>query len=195
MNKSISRDDAYKLLKEYNKESYHIKHALLVEGVMRWFANDLGYSEEADFWGIVGLLHDLDYEKYPDEHCIKVQEILHGLDVDDRIIHAIISHCYQITVDVEPEHQMEKVLYATDELTGLIGAAAIMRPSKSVMDLEVKSVMKKFKTPKFAAGCSREIIEKGANMLGWELEKLIDQTILAMRSCEENINKEMENIL
>ena len=181
----LSRDEAFSLLKEFNSEPYHIRHALTVEGVMRYFAKKLGYGGEEEFWGIVGLLHDLDFEKYPELHCIKEQEILRERGVDERIVHAVASHGWGLTVDVEPEHEMEKVLYATDELTGLIGAAAIMRPSKSVSDLELKSVKKKYKTLNFAAGCSREVIQRGADMLGWTLDELISETILAMRSCED----------
>lgn len=192
--KELTRNDAFELLKEYNKESFHIRHALTVEGVMKYFAEKLGYGDEKEFWGIVGLLHDLDFEKYPEKHCIKSQEIMQEKGIDERIIRATASHCYGIHVDIKPEHEMEKVLFATDELTGLIGAAALMRPSKSVQDMEVKSVKKKFKDKKFAAGCSREIILKGAEMLGWELDKLIEETILAMRVDEESINKYMESI-
>lgn len=185
MSKELSREKAFELLKEYNQEPFHIQHALTVEAVMKYFARELGFEDEEEFWGIVGLLHDLDFEKYPDEHCIKEQEIMRERGLDERLIHATASHGYDITVDIKPEHTMEKVLYAVDELTGLIGAAAIMRPSKSTLDLERKSVMKKFKTPKFAAGCSREVISKGADMLGWELGELIDKTILAMREFEK----------
>ena len=181
----IIREDAWKLLCEYNEDRFHLKHALTVEGIMRWYAQKLGYGDEADLWGIVGLLHDLDFEKYPDEHCIKEQEIMRERGIDERIIHATASHGYGITVDIEPEHEMEKVLYATDELSGLIGAAALMHPSKSVSDMETKSVKKKYKSKGFAAGCSREVIERGAQMLGWDLDYLIEQTILAMRSCED----------
>lgn len=184
----ITRNKAYELLCRYNKEKFHIKHALTVEGVMRWFANELGYGEDADFWGIVGLLHDLDFEMYPEEHCIKEQEIMRTEGICEEIIHATASHGYMLGVDVKPEHEMEKVLYATDELTGLIGAAALMRPSKSVSDLELKSVKKKYKSANFAAGCSREVIERGTAMLGWELDDLISRTILAMRSCEDIYN-------
>lgn len=180
----ITRDEAYSLLCEYNKDKFHIKHALTVEGVMKYFANELGYGDEMEFWGIVGLLHDLDFEQFPEQHCIKEQEIMRERGIDERIIHATASHGYALTVDIEPEHKMEKVLYAVDELTGLIGAVALMRPSKSVSDLELKSVKKKYKNLKFAAGCSREVIERGANMLGLELDDLIQRTILAMRSCE-----------
>ncbi len=178
----ISRDEAYSLLCEYNKEPFHIHHAETVEGVMRWFANQLGYGEDADFWATVGLLHDLDFEMYPEQHCIKCVEIMHDKGLDEKLIHAVASHGWGICSDVEPTHQMEKVLYATDELTGLIGAAALMRPSKSVQDMEPKSVKKKFKDKKFAAGCSRDVITKGAEMLGWELDELIAKTLEAMQS-------------
>lgn len=192
--KELTRNEAFELLKEYNKESFHIRHALTVEGVMKYFAEKLGYGDEKEFWGIVGLLHDLDFEQYPDEHCKKSQEIMRERGIDEKIIHATASHAYGIMNDIKPEHIMEKVLFATDELTGLIGAAALMRPSKSVQDMEVKSIRKKFKDKKFAAGCSREVIEKGAEMLGWELDKLFEETMLAMRVDEENINKYMERI-
>lgn len=180
----LTRDKAWDLLTEFNKEHFHLKHALTVEGVMRWFANELGYTDEQELWGIVGLLHDLDFEQFPEQHCIKEQEIMRERGVDERIVHAAASHGYALTVDIKPEHEMEKVLYAVDELTGLIGAVALMRPSKSVSDLELKSVKKKYKNANFAAGCSREVIERGAEMLGWELDTLIEKTILAMRSCE-----------
>lgn len=189
MSKELTRAEAWNLLTEYNKEPFHLKHAVTLEGVMRYFANELGYGEEADFWAIVGLLHDLDFEQYPNQHCIKSQEIMREKGLDERLIHATASHGYALTVDIEPKHEMEKVLYAVDELTGLIGAVAIMRPSKSVSDLEVKSVRKKFKTVSFAAGCSREVIQRGADMLGWELDDLIGKTILAMRSCESEYEK------
>lgn len=189
----MNREEAWNLLREYNEEKFHIRHALTVEGVMKYFAEKLGYGDEKEFWGIVGLLHDLDFEKYPEEHCTKSQEIMREKGVDEKIIRATASHGYGITVDIKPEHEMEKVLYATDELTGLLGAVALMRPSKSVQDLELKSAKKKFKDKKFAAGCSREVIENGAEMLGWDLDKLIEETILAMRVDEENINKFMEN--
>ncbi|QOX63422.1 hydrolase [Anoxybacterium hadale] len=182
----ITREEAWALLNEYNKDPFHLKHALIVEGTMKYFAKHLGYEEEAEFWGIVGLLHDLDFGMYPDQHCIKQEEIMRERGIDERIIHATVSHGYGLTVDVKPEHEMEKVLYATDELTGLIGAVALMRPSKSVSDLELKSVKKKYKTLNFAAGCSREVIENGAAMLGWELDHLIQETILAMRTCEDS---------
>lgn len=184
---NITREEAYMLLKEYNKEEFHIKHALILEGVMKYFSKELGHEKESEYWGIVGLLHDLDFEKYPSEHCIKSQEIMRQRGIEESIIHATASHGYGLVVDIKPEHIMEKVLFATDELTGLIGAIAIMRPSKSVIDLELKSVKKKFKDKKFAAGCSREVIQKGADMLGWSLDELIEKTILAMRSCENEI--------
>jgi len=183
----ISREKALELLKKFNKESFHLQHALTVEGVMKWFANALGYEKEVEYWGIVGLLHDIDFEMYPEEHCIKAPELLREAGVEEGIIHAVCSHGYELTVDVKPEHEMEKVLYAVDELTGLIGAVALMRPSKSVQDMEVKSVKKKYKNLNFAAGCSRTVIERGAEMLGYELDELIDKTILAMRSCEVEV--------
>ena len=191
---TITREDAWNLLRKYNKEQFHLRHALTVEGVMKYFAEKLGYEDEKDFWAMVGLLHDLDFEQYPDEHCIKVQEILKENNFDDKFIHAVVSHSYGHRVEVKPEHKKKKILYATDELTGLIWAVALMRPSKSVQDLELKSVMKKFKTEKFAAGCSREVIKKGSEMLDWTLEKLIEETILAMRSCEETVNNEVEKL-
>lgn len=178
----MTREEAWNLLTEYNKEEFHLEHAQIMEQTMKYFASKLGYGEEAEFWGIVGLLHDLDFERYPEQHCIKEQEIMRERGIDERIIHATASHGYGITVDIKPEHEMEKVLYAVDELTGLIGAVAIMRPSKSVQDLELKSVKKKFKNKNFAAGCSREVIERGAQMLGWELDDLICQTIEALRT-------------
>ena len=184
MENTLTRDEAWAFLCRYNHEEFHLKHARILEGVMRWFANQLGYPDEADFWALVGLLHDLDFEMYPEQHCVKSQEIMREAGLDERLIRATASHGYGITVDIEPQHTMEKVLYAADELTGLIGAVALMRPSKSVMDLEVKSVMKKFKTLSFAAGCSREVIQQGADMLGWTLEELIEKTILAMRTLE-----------
>ena len=179
---AYTKEQAWELLTQYNKGEFHLKHANTVADVMRWYAEKLGYGDEADFWEIVGLLHDLDFEMYPDEHCIKSQEIMRERGLDERLIHATASHGYGITVDIVPEHEMEKVLYATDELTGLIGAAALMRPSKSVQDMEPKSVKKKFKDKKFAAGCSRDVITKGAEMLGWELDELIAKTLEAMQS-------------
>jgi len=190
----IKREDAWKLLKEYNKDEFHLQHALTVEGTMRYFADQLGFGDESDFWATVGLLHDLDFEIYPDEHCSKTQEILRGRGFDERFIRAVASHGYGLCGEPQPkpEHIMEKVLFATDELTGLIGAAARMRPSKSVMDMEVSSLKKKFKDKKFAAGCSRDVIMQGAEMLGWELDSLFEQTIMAMRSCEEHVDNEMD---
>lgn len=187
MKEHIEREEAFKLLQKYNKELFHIQHGLTVEGVMKWFANELGYGEDAENWGIVGLLHDIDFEQYPEQHCIKAPELLREAGVGEDIIHAVCSHGYALTVDIKPEHEMEKVLYAVDELTGLIGAAALMRPSKSVQDMEVKSVKKKYKSANFAAGCSREVIERGADMLGYELNDLIQKTIFAMRSCEQEV--------
>lgn len=183
MGKLPSREEAWELLCEYNKDEFHLKHGRIVEGVMKYFARQLGHGEE-EFWGVVGLLHDLDFGMYPDEHCTKTQEIMRERGLDERLIHAVASHGYGICVDIKPEHEMEKILYATDELTGLIGACAIMRPSKSTMDLELKSVRKKFKTQKFAAGCSREVITDGAELLGWELDELIERTIMALREVE-----------
>ena len=184
MQSNLTREQAMALLKEYNKEPFHIQHALTVEGVMRWYASDLGYGEDADFWATVGLLHDIDFENWPEEHCQKAPDLLRPAGVGEDMIHAIVSHGYGLCSDVAPEHEMEKVLFAVDELTGLIGAAALMRPSRSVMDMEVSSIKKKFKDKKFAAGCSRDVIENGAAMLGWELDDLIWKTILAMRTCE-----------
>lgn len=191
MNMNISRDDALKLLKKYNKEEFHIIHALTVEGVMRYFADELGYGEDVDFWGVCGLLHDVDFECYPEEHCKKAPELLNEIGASDDIVHAVCSHGFGICVDIEPIHEMEKVLFATDELTGLIGAAARMRPSKSTMDMELSSLKKKFKDKKFAAGCSRDVIRKGAEMLGWELDDLLQRTILAMRSCEKSVAEQI----
>lgn len=178
----MTREGAWELLREYNKDEFHLEHAEIVGKTMRYFAEKLGYGDEADFWEVVGILHDLDFEMYPQEHCIKSQEIMRERGVDERIIHATASHGYAITVDIRPEHEMEKVLYAVDELTGLIGAVVIMRPSKSVQDLELKSVRKKYKSKGFAAGCSREVIERGADMLGWSLDELIERTIEALRT-------------
>lgn len=179
------REEAWDLLTEYNKEKFHLEHAQIVEQTMRYFARKLGYGEEEDFWGIVGLLHDLDFEQFPEQHCIKQQEIMRERGIDEPIIHAVASHGYGITVDIKPQHLMEKVLYAVDELTGLIGAVVLMRPSKSVQDLEVKSVKKKFKSKGFAVGCSRDVIQNGADMLGWSLDELIEQTIEALKTFQE----------
>ncbi len=191
MKECIDRESAFELLKKYNKEPFHIQHALTVEGVMKWYANELGYGDDADYWATVGLLHDIDFELYPEQHCKKAPELLREGGVGDDIVHSVCSHGYGICCDIKPEHEMEKVLFAVDELTGLIGAAALMRPSKSVMDMEVKSVKKKYKDKKFAAGCSRDVIESGAKELGVELDKLFADTIMAMRSCEESINNYM----
>ena len=188
------RAAALALLKKYNSEPFHILHGLTVEGTMRWFAKELGYGDEAEFWATVGLLHDVDFEGWPEEHCKKAPDLLAEIGCSQEFIHAVVCHGYGICVDVEPVHEMEKVLFAADELTGLIGAAARMRPSKSVCDMEVSSLKKKFKDKKFAAGCSRDVIRDGAEKLGWELETLMEKTILAMRSCEEAINAEMETL-
>ena len=188
---AIMREQALALLQKYNKEPFHIQHGLTVEGVMRWFAQELGFGDQVDFWGLCGLLHDVDFEMYPEEHCKKAPELLAEIDAGEDMVHAICSHAYGSCSDVEPVHMMEKVMFAVDELTGLIGAAARMRPSKSVMDMELSSLKKKFKDKKFAAGCSRDVIKDGADRLGWTLDELLDQTILAMRSCEASINAEM----
>lgn len=194
LNTGITRETAVGLLLKYNKEKFHIQHAVTVENVMKGFAERLGYAEEAAEWGIVGLLHDVDFEKYPGQHCIKAPELLREVNASDGLIHAVCSHGYGITVDIKPEHEMEKVLFACDELTGLIGAAALMRPSKSVSDMELKSLKKKFKDKKFAAGCSREIIAKGAEMLGWELDKLLGDTLEIMRSAEKAIANDYKEL-
>ena len=184
---NITEKQAVELLLKYNNDSFHLQHAATVQSVMKWYAEKLDYGDDADNWGLVGLLHDIDFEKYPDEHCIKAPELLAEIGASDELIHAVCSHGYEITVDIKPEHEMEKVLFAADELTGLIGAAALMRPSKSVCDMELKSLKKKFKDKKFAAGCSRDIIAKGAEMLDWELDKLLDMTLCAMRDKENEI--------
>lgn len=194
MTTNMTRQQALDLLREYNKESFHILHGLTVEGVMRWFAKEEGYGDDEEFWGQVGLLHDIDFELYPEEHCKKAPELLSQAGVGEDMIRSICSHGYGLCGDVEPVHQMEKILFAADELTGLIWAAAKMRPSKSVMDMEVSSLKKKFKDKRFAAGCSRDVIKDGAERLGWTLEELMDKTINAMRSCEEQVAKEMEGI-
>ncbi|MDY2627830.1 MAG: hydrolase [Lachnospiraceae bacterium] len=181
----MTREEAWNLLTEYNQDQFHLEHAQTVENTMRYFARELGYGEEEDFWGIVGLLHDLDFEQFPDQHCIKSQEIMRERGIDERIIHATASHGYGITVDIKPEHEMEKVLFAVDELTGLIGAVVLMRPSKSVQDLELKSVKKKYKSKGFAAGCSREVIAQGAEMLGWTLDELIERTLKALKTFQK----------
>ena len=196
---TITRDEAFTLLKKYNKDPFHIQHALTVEAVMKWYANELGYGEDAEYWGSVGLLHDIDFELYPEEHCLKAPEMLREAGVGEDVIHSVVSHGYGITVgcgatiDVAPEQEMEKVLFAADELTGLIWAAALMRPSKSTKDMELKSLKKKYKSKGFAAGCSREVIERGAQQLGWKLEKLLTMTLQAMAASEDTINAELEN--
>ncbi len=194
MQSNLTREQAFALLRKYNQEPFHIQHALTVEAVMRWFAQDLGYGEEEEFWGQVGLLHDIDFELYPEQHCIKAPELLRDGGVGEDMIHAVVSHGYGICCDVEPVHQMEKVLFAADELTGLIGATVKMRPSKSVSDLEVSSLKKKFKDKRFAAGCSRDVIRTGAERLGWTLEELMEKTILAMRASETQIEEAMEKL-
>ena len=188
----ITREEAYDLLKKYNKDPFHIQHALTVETVMKWYAEELGFGADAEYWGIVGLLHDIDFELYPEEHCIKAPELLREGGVGEDIIHGVVSHGYGITVDVAPEHEMEKVLFAADELTGLIWAAALMRPSKSTKDMELKSLKKKYKSKGFAAGCSRKVIERGAEQLGGELDKLLTMTLEAMKATEDEINAEIE---
>ena len=191
MKSCISREAALELLKKYNKEEFHILHALTVEGVMRWYAKDLGCGDE-DYWGTVGLLHDIDFEMWPEEHCKKAPELLAAGGVDANMIRSVCSHGYGLCSDIKPEQLMEKVLFASDELTGLIGAAALMRPSKSVSDMELKSLKKKYKDKKFAAGCSRDVIAQGAEMLGWELDTLLDKTLEAMRSCEASVAEELK---
>lgn len=190
----LTRIGALDVLRKYNQESFHIQHALTVEGAMRYFAMELGYENEADFWAMCGLLHDIDFEQYPEQHCIKAPELLQEIHAPEAMVHAICSHGYGMCCDVEPVHLMEKVLFAVDELTGLIGAAARMRPSKSVMDMELSSLKKKFKDKKFAAGCSRETIQQGAERLGWSLDELLDKTIMAMRSCESQVAAELESL-
>lgn len=191
MKECISRDAALAALKKYNKEPFHIQHGLTVEGVMRWYAGQLGYGEDADFWATVGLLHDIDFEMWPEQHCVKAPELLKEAGCGEDLIHAVCSHGYGLCCDVKPEHEMEKVLFAADELTGLIGAAALMRPSKSVQDMELKSIKKKFKDKKFAAGCSRDVILQGAENLGWSIDELMEKTLEAMRSCEASISEQM----
>lgn len=194
MQTKFNHTSALELLRSYNKEPFHILHGLTVEGCMRWFAQEFGYGEDADFWGVCGLLHDIDFELYPEQHCQKAPELLLEAGAEPELIHAVCSHGYGICSEVEPEHEMEKILFAADELTGLIWAAAKMRPSKSVMDMELKSLKKKFKDKRFAAGCSREVITAGADRLGWTLDELMDKTLTAMKSCEESVRAEM-NIL
>ena len=197
---TIAREDALALLKKYNKDPFHIQHALTVEAVMKWYAMELGYEADQEYWGIVGMLHDIDFELYPDEHCLKAPELLREAGVGEDVIHAVCSHGYGITVgcgktiDVEPIHEMEKVLFAADELTGLIWAAALMRPSKSTKDMELKSLKKKYKAKGFAAGCSREVIARGAEQLDWELPKLLELTLQAMADSEDTIMCEMQEV-
>ena len=191
MTDKITRDTALTLLKKYNKDGFHLRHAYTVEGVMRWYANDLGYAEDADFWATVGLLHDVDFENWPEAHCQKAPELLSEIGAPEEMVHAVCSHGYSICSDVEPVHPMEKVLFAADELTGLIGAAALMRPSKSTKDMEVSSLKKKFKDKKFAAGCSRDVISQGAERLGWDLNVLFEKTLLAMRACEDDVEAQL----
>ena len=186
---AMTRQQAWDLLTKYNQEPFHLRHAITVEHVMGWYARELGYGDQAEFWSLVGLLHDLDFEQWPEEHCKKSQELMRQAGVEESIIHATASHGWGICVDIKPEHEMEKVLFAADELTGLIGAAALMRPSKSVADMELKSLKKKFKDKKFAAGCSREVISDGAALLGWELDKLLDLTLKAIQAEEEAIEE------
>jgi predicted hydrolase (HD superfamily) len=193
MNALITREQAWELFLKHNSDPFHIRHALTVEGVIKWYAAETGFADEAEFWGLAGLLHDIDFGNYPDQHCLKAPELLREGGAGEDLIHAVVSHGYGITgVTEEPVHIMEKILYAADELTGLIWAAALVRPSKSVMDMEAKSVKKKFKTPSFAAGCSRDVITKGADMLGWELDELIEKTIRAMRACEASVNAALQ---
>lgn len=194
MRECISREAALAALRKYNKEPFHLQHAFTVEGVMRWYAQQLGHGDEADFWATVGLLHDIDFEQWPEQHCVKAPELLQEAGCGEDLIHAVCSHGYGICCDVEPTEEMEKVLFAADELTGLIGAAALMRPSKSVQDMELKSIKKKFKDHKFAAGCSRDVIITGAERLGWELDELLEKTLEAMRSCEETVAEEMAKL-
>ncbi|WP_302826449.1 hydrolase [Anaerofustis stercorihominis] len=191
MKTDITRDEAFELLKKYNKEAFHIRHAITLEKVLMWYANKLGYEGEREYWGIVGLLHDIDFELYPDEHCKKAVDLLKEGGVNESVIRSVCSHGYGICSDIKPEHEMEKVLFAVDELTGLINAAALMRPSKSTKDMELKSLKKKFKSKGFAAGCDRDIIKRGAEMLGMELNDLLKDTLEAMKDCEDEIDEMM----
>ena len=187
----LTREQALDLLKRYNKEPFHLRHALTVEAAMGWFAQELGYGDQAGFWSNVGLLHDLDFEQWPEEHCVKSQALMREAGVEEAMIRAAASHGWGLVCDIKPEHEMEKVLFACDELTGLIGAAALMRPSKSCSDMELKSLKKKFKDKKFAAGCSREVIQQGAELLGWDLDKLLDLTLQAMQATESAVEAQM----
>ena len=191
---AMTRQQAWDLLTQYNKEPFHLRHAITVEHVMGWYARELGYGEEADFWSVVGLLHDLDFERWPEEHCKKSQELMRQAGVEESIVRATASHGWGICVDIKPEHEMEKVLFAADELTGLIWAAAKMRPSKSCKDMELSSLKKKFKDKKFAAGCSRDIIRTGAEQLGWELDVLLEKTRQAMADTEDLVSAELAAI-
>ena len=194
MKTALSREQALALLRTYNKEAFHLLHGLTVEGVMEWYAEELGYGDEKDFWGTVGLLHDIDFELYPEEHCLRAPQLLREGGAEEELIHAVVSHGYGNSLEVPPQKEMEKVLFAADELTGLIWAAAKMRPSKSTKDMELSSLKKKFKDKRFAAGCSRDVIRRGAEQLGWELDRLLEQTLFAMRACEDRVNKEMEEL-
>ena len=193
MNANMTREQAVALLRKYNQERFHLQHALTVEGVMRWYAGQLGYGGDADFWALAGLLHDVDFERWPERHCVKAPELLREANASDELIHAVVSHGWGITVDVAPEHEMEKVLFAADELTGLIGALTLMLPSKDVADVQLKSLKKKFKDRKFAAGCSRDVIARGAEALGWELDRLMQDTISAMQATDASVREELKN--
>ena len=195
MNANMTREQAVALLRKYNQERFHLQHALTVEGVMRWYAGQLGYGGDADFWALAGLLHDVDFERWPERHCVKAPELLREANASDELIHAVVSHGWGITVDVAPEHEMEKVLFAADELTGLIGALTLMLPSKDVADVQLKSLKKKFKDKKFAAGCSRDVIARGAEALGWELDKLMQDTISAMQATDASVREELKSWL
>ena len=195
MNANMTREQAVALLRKYNQERFHLQHALTVEGVMRWYAGQLGYGGDADFWALAGLLHDVDFERWPEQHCVKAPELLREANASDELIHAVVSHGWGITVDVAPEHEMEKVLFAADELTGLIGALTLMLPSKDVADVQLKSLKKKFKDKKFAAGCSRDVIARGAEALGWELDRLMQATISAMQATDASVREELKSWL
>lgn len=195
MNANMTREQAVALLRKYNQERFHLQHALTVEGVMRWYAGQLGYGGDADFWALAGLLHDVDFERWPEQHCVKAPELLREANASDELIHAVVSHGWGITVDTAPEHEMEKVLFAADELTGLIGALTLMLPSKDVADVQLKSLKKKFKDKKFAAGCSRDVIARGAEALGWELDRLMQDTISAMQATDASVREELKNWL
>ena len=194
-NTTLTRAQALDLLRRYNKEPFHLQHALTVEGVMRWYAGQLGYGGDADFWALAGLLHDVDFDRWPEQHCVKAPELLREANASDELIHAVVSHGWGITVDVAPEHEMEKVLFAADELTGLIGALTLMLPSKDIADVQLKSLKKKFKDKKFAAGCSRDVIAKGAEALGWELDRLMQDTISAMQASDASVCEELKSWL